>query len=387
MFKKKKRASLIKIVSVAAIVSNLFVIPVYANDVDSLQEQKTKTQIEVTSLKTQLTDLMVQIGDMEQEASDINDKILSGNIALEKAIEKQKQQYKDMSLRVRYMYENQKNSISESFIASEDMGEALKRAEYFQKIYEYDREELKELDKTTKDIKNLNEELERQKLSLEKSQEEAQSKMKELNELIKSKQSVVSNLDEQILSAQKEAAKEVEKREAEAREKALNKSAERSVNIDKIAVEENKEQERITQQEVVSTQEVVNETKVSEPVKRPVQKPVQNQNAGGIVGTAYAMLGVPYVWGGTTPNGFDCSGLVQYCYAQNGIRVPRVTYSQAVVGTSVSLENASPGDIVVYSDHTAIYIGNGKVIHAPYPGRSVEIAPVNMMPIISIRHL
>lgn len=105
-----------------------------------------------------------------------------------------------------------------------------------------------------------------------------------------------------------------------------------------------------------------------------------------IVETAMKYLGVPYVWGGTSPSGFDCSGLVQYVYAENGYSIPRVTYSQQAVATPVSFSNLQPGDLVFWGGsayHVGIYIGDGKYIHAPAPGQSVCIQSYSAYPFTS----
>lgn len=90
---------------------------------------------------------------------------------------------------------------------------------------------------------------------------------------------------------------------------------------------------------------------------------------------AIAQLGDPYVYGGTGPNGWDCSGLVMKAFAAAGISLPRVVGPQMSASRHVSMNSLQPGDLVAYGDmsHIGIYLGHGKVIHAPHPGRSVEI--------------
>lgn len=99
-----------------------------------------------------------------------------------------------------------------------------------------------------------------------------------------------------------------------------------------------------------------------------------------IVNSAMKYLGVPYVWGGTSPSGFDCSGLVQYVCRQNGISVSRTAAAQAGNGTYVSRSNLQPGDLVFfgkgYIHHVGIYIGNGNMIHAPQTGDVVKISSI-----------
>jgi cell wall-associated NlpC family hydrolase len=94
------------------------------------------------------------------------------------------------------------------------------------------------------------------------------------------------------------------------------------------------------------------------------------------VATQY--VGVPYVYGGGDPSGFDCSGLVMFVYAQFGISLPHSVTSQNAIGTTISAADARPGDLVVWNDnsHDGIYAGNGNVLHAPYSGASVREQPI-----------
>lgn len=92
-------------------------------------------------------------------------------------------------------------------------------------------------------------------------------------------------------------------------------------------------------------------------------------DGNAIIQAAYSQLGVPYVWGGPTPNaGLDCSGLTQYCYAQAGITIPRYSEDQASSGRKVPLSEARPGDILWRPGHVAIYIGGDEYIHEPHTG-------------------
>ncbi|MFD9393292.1 NlpC/P60 family protein [Streptomyces sp. NPDC060000] len=109
--------------------------------------------------------------------------------------------------------------------------------------------------------------------------------------------------------------------------------------------------------------------------------------AGAAVAAVRSALGRPYVWGANGPTGFDCSGLMQWSYAQAGISLPRTSQAQAHAGRRVPLSEARPGDIVTYrsdASHVGMYVGNGQVIHAPYPGAPVRYDPVGMMPVSSV---
>ncbi|KAB1145555.1 hypothetical protein F7R91_17620 [Streptomyces luteolifulvus] len=109
--------------------------------------------------------------------------------------------------------------------------------------------------------------------------------------------------------------------------------------------------------------------------------------AAAAVAAARSALGKPYIWGAAGPSGFDCSGLMQWSYAQAGVSLPRTSQAQRNAGRQVPLSQARPGDLVTYrsdASHVGMYMGNGQVIHAPYPGAPVRYDPVGMMPISSV---
>ena len=108
-----------------------------------------------------------------------------------------------------------------------------------------------------------------------------------------------------------------------------------------------------------------------------------NSNSGGIVGTAYSLIGSPYAGGGNSPSGFDCSGFVQYVYAQNGLNISRSSTTQIYDGVGVNYSDAAPGDILVwgYSNgqvtHSALYVGNDQMIHAANYSTGVILSSVS----------
>ena len=103
---------------------------------------------------------------------------------------------------------------------------------------------------------------------------------------------------------------------------------------------------------------------------------------------ALGKLGSPYRWGATGPTAFDCSGLLKWSFAQAGITLPRSSRAQSRFGTPVAKADLQPGDAVFFYrpvSHAAIYIGNGKVVHASTSGQPVKIANLNAMPFATAR--
>lgn len=95
-----------------------------------------------------------------------------------------------------------------------------------------------------------------------------------------------------------------------------------------------------------------------------------------VYNVALQYQGVPYVYGGATPAGFDCSGFVMYVYAQFGIALPHSSAGQGAAGTRIALADAQPGDLVIMPGHDGFYAGNGNILHAPYEGAAVRVQPI-----------
>jgi cell wall-associated NlpC family hydrolase len=101
------------------------------------------------------------------------------------------------------------------------------------------------------------------------------------------------------------------------------------------------------------------------------------------VDTALAQLGDPYVWAAAGPNSFDCSGLTQYAYKAAGVSLPHSSKTQSTMGTAVAKADLRPGDLVFFYSpvsHVGMYIGDGKIVHAPSAGDVVKVSNLSSMP-------
>lgn len=110
-----------------------------------------------------------------------------------------------------------------------------------------------------------------------------------------------------------------------------------------------------------------------------------------VLNYAYKFIGTPYVWGGSTPSGFDCSGFTSYVYRHFGVNLPRTSRAQAGAGVKVSYSNLQAGDLVFFGSgsisHVGIYIGGGNMIHSPRPGKSVEVTTMKYHNFITARRV
>ena len=119
---------------------------------------------------------------------------------------------------------------------------------------------------------------------------------------------------------------------------------------------------------------------------RPMSQRYRRPRSSAMLKAAMSRRGMPYVWGAAGPRSFDCSGLVQWSFAQAGLVMPRVAADQALTGPSVPVSQLQPGDLLFYHtdptaptyiSHVAIYLGNGWMIQAPEPGMDVEVVPAD----------
>lgn len=130
------------------------------------------------------------------------------------------------------------------------------------------------------------------------------------------------------------------------------------------------------------TAQQAQERQAAAPSERSETKEPQAASAGAAqqaISAARAQLGVPYVWGGTTPAGFDCSGLIRFAYEKAGVDLPRTSRAQAQEGQEVSVDAMQPGDLIFFNEpvsHAGIYMGGGKMIEAPRTGSDVKISEV-----------
>lgn len=348
-----KLKKICSVVVAAALTFSLSVTPILADEVSDLKKQKKDTEEQVNSLQTQLNSLMTKISELENDLITTGEEISQTEEDLKAAQEEQEQQYQAMKRRIKYMYEVGTGSATvEKVLSSGNTTSALKQAEYSQDLHSYDRKKLNEYVATVEKVAELKDTLETKMDDLEKTQTEYEEQKTELNTTITEKSSEIKDLDVQIDEAVKKAAEEEAKRQEEAR-----KAAEAAAAAEAAKKNNNNR----------NTGGTTNSGATYNP-----------STGNAIVDAAYSQIGVPYVWGGTTPYvGLDCSGLVQYCYRQAGKSIPRTSGSILAGGTIVS--DPQPGDICWTPGHVAIYIGNGQMIEAQQTGVPVKVSKVRVV--------
>ena len=337
----------------AVVASSMIVTPVFAApSVDDLKDNKAAKESEVSSLQDQLTDIMSKLGDLEESLIEKGEEITKAEEDLKEAQEKEQEQYEAMKKRIKFMYEEGDTTALETLVTAENFSDLVNKAEYVQNVHTYDRKQLEEYIETKQQIADLKTTLEDEQKNMESMQAEYENKESELSSTIESKKAEVANLDSQIQAAAEAAAAEALAAQQQAAA-ANNNNGGGSGNRN-------------------------NGGNGTKPAPAPTPSGGGSGNtstAQAIVNAAYSQLGVPYVWGGTTPGvGLDCSGLTQYCHRVAGISIGRTSEVQGGGGRAVS--NPQPGDLVCYGSHIGIYIGGGQMIHAPHKGDVVRVANV-----------
>lgn len=335
----------------AVVTSSLIVTPVMAApSTESIEQEKAAAQSEAASLRSQLTEVVTQINQIEEDLTEKGEQIIQTTADLEEAEATEKQQYEDMKLRIKYMYEQGDGSAVEALVTSENFSDLVNKAEYVQNVHDYDREKLAEYVATKEQVAELKTSLEEEQKDLEEKEAQFTEKQESLNTMLSSKEAEIADLDEELQEIAAEAARqqEEERRAQEEANRNNNNNSNNNSNTDSNDSGDNKGDGGS------------NSGSSSSYVP------------GDAVSRAKSALGKPYVWGAVGPNAFDCSGLVGFCLTGKYKR----TYTSSSFAGLPEVSDPRPGDVCYRPGHVGLYVGGGQMIHAPHTGSVVKYASV-----------
>jgi len=312
----------------------------------------------IQNMDNSIQGLMYKIEDNNKDIEKNKEDISKLGKDIEKA-QKQIESREDLfNKRVRAMYISGFDSYADIILESEGLSDLITRVDTVKKVMGFDQGVIKEL-------KTKKEEIKEKKVALDKKSTEI-AQLKAENE--KKLASVKSEKSKTELEA-----KNLRKQKEEAAKAAQRQAAERQAAQSQSSVSQSRGGSSVSVEAPSSSESSSSSSSSSKP-----SNPAPPATHGDVVGYAMQFQGVPYVWGGTSPSGFDCSGFVQYVYRNAaGIELPRDTYGQIGAGTRVSQDQLQPGDLVFpHTGHVGIYIGGGQMIHAPHTGDVVKISSV-----------
>ena len=320
--------------------------------IDNLENKKEEIQGELDTKNEELVNLMVDVGILEKEIDQNEKQLKQVKKDLKTAQKNEKKQYQAMKKRIKFMYERGDSAVISSLLESKSMADMLNRVEYFNEVYDYDRNLLDNYEKTRKQVEDLKAQVEDEKKELETAKDDLKQQQKQLETAMANLRSQQANADTQIANA-KNLASEYQKTITE--------------------------QNKIIQQQqaaAAASRSSGGSSGGSGGTSKPNSNasvpggnlnPPKTTNVSGsdVVNYAMQFVGKPYVWGGKDPNtGVDCSGFTSYVYAHFGISIPSFSGAQRSCGQEVSYANAQAGDLICYAGHVAIYMGGGKIVHA-----------------------
>jgi len=398
------------------------VVQVKASTVSELEQRQQEHQAQLNAITGQITEMEDEQAILEEEISDLDSEIINMFTSIElledeieekkdfiseveaeiiiaqadyeKAKKEEEEQYEAMKIRIQYLYEKGETSYLQMFLEAESFSDMLNKADYIEQLYEYDRNQLQLYEETRIAVEELQAKLEEEKNTLETEKAELESSKKELEDqkayldvMLAKKKEESSNYDTQIAQARQQAA--------------IYKT---KIKEEQKKIKELQEEERRRAEEALRAQQAAEAANGGAVSASSGQTSSSGSSSGGsvappastggsatgqqIANYACQFVGNPYVSGGTSlTNGADCSGFTYRVFSDFGYSLPRTSYAQRNVGTGVDYANAQPGDIICYSGHVAIYIGNGKIVHASTASTGIKISNAQYREILSVRRI
>lgn len=365
--------------------------------VSSIQSNVDEVAGEIDEIDAALVETIASIEMIEEDIAAKEEQIEETTEELEAAQEVEQAQYEAMKLRIRFMYEKGDTTYLQLLLASQNFSDMVNKAEYIEKLYDYDRKQLLEYQAAREAVELLKEQLEEEMSELEAQQHELEEEQESLEVILAEKKETYDNYEVQLAQAKQEAAvykanikkqnDEIKKLEAQAAEKQSQIDAAK-----KAEEEARKAQEQALQNQNSSSGSSTSSGSASTSSSGSYASAASYAGTGSkgqqIANYACQFIGNPYVPGGTSlTEGADCSGFVWRVYKDFGYSVPRTSYSLRSAGTEVSYEGAQPGDIMCYAGHVGIYIGNGQIVHASTQKTGIKITAATYKEILSVRRI
>lgn len=346
-------------------------------NISDWEDKQAILEEEMEDLNSEIINTMTSIGLKEDEISDKETQIKNKQSDIdateteyENAKERAEQQYEDMVLRVRRMYEKGDEGSLALLLAGSGLGDMFSRMEFVESVYEYDRNALTVYEDTQAQVLELWNRLEEDKTNLET---EKQGLVADRENLEKQKESLNG-----LLARKKQQSQNYE---------ADIKKARQEANVAKKQLQQEKEELARLQKQGKGNSSAANGTYNTD-YNSVIDKAEGSDLGKQIAKYACQFVGNPYVPGGTSlTNGADCSGFTYRVYSDFGYSLPRTSTEQRSAGRGVSYSQAQPGDLICYSGHVALYIGGGMIVHASTQKTGIKVGNAQYREILAVRRI
>lgn len=337
---------------------------------DTLNEKSQGITEEIEVLDDQLVEVIASVSLLEDEIAKVEEKIETTKIELEEAIEKEETQYAAMKKRIQFMYEKGEASYVELLLGASTISDVVNRAEYIERLYEYDETLLTEYIAAKEAVETKKIELEEQQSELETNKVGLEEEKALLDELLAKKKAEQEDYETKIAKAKQEAAA------YKAKIKQQNNQ------IKKL------EEAEAKKAAALAAQQAAKNKGGSFDSSAVIAGAKGSATGKDIASYACKFVGNPYVLGGTSlTNGADCSGFTQAVYRAYGYSIPRTSTAQRSAGRGVTYAEAQPGDIICYAGHVAIYLGGGRIVHASTPATGIKYGTATYREILAVRRI
>lgn len=365
-------------------------------EISSISEEKESVEAEMEAAQEELVQLLADVEILKSDIEKKNVEIEQAQADYDAAKLTEERQYNAMRARIKYMYENGGTASTEYldiFLHSDSITDAINKAAYASKLYEYDRTLLTNYIDAKEEVAERQRVLEEDLSELEEVKTDLEEKEEELNNTIAEQRVSIENFSSKLAAARSQAKaykKKIDEDNAKiAKIVAAEKEAARKKAEEEAKRKKAEEEARRKSQDSSDSGSSGSSSKSSGGGAQSEGEPVSGGSGSDIASYAQRFIGNPYVPGGTSlVNGCDCSGFVWAVYNHFGYSLPRQSGAQGASGSAVDgMENAQPGDIFYYVGHVGIYIGNGYIVHASTPATGIKITPATYRSIASIRRI